>query len=400
MYTGKYKVGYDLIIAALNSNPTLGRKDLIKLAFKDYKYSEKEVDSLRKYFDRYLSTIKDEHEGIYRTSAAVDVSPNDAKHMWIKKKLEDGTSVSTFIKNPNFVDHSSVNLDKLQEDVIKAMQDYSPNFKKIKREKSDEEYLLVIDPADIHVGKLSSAFETGEEYNQQIAVQRAIDGVKGILQKASSYKFDKILFIGGNDVLHIDNPRRMTTSGTPQDTDGMWHDNFMHARQMYVDMLEILISYADVHFTFNPSNHDYMSGFFLVQVIQAHFRNCPNITFDVDLRHRKAFEYHSNLIGSTHGDGAKSQDLPLLLATEFPLEWSRCKHKYIYTHHLHHKVSKDYLGVCVETLRSPSSADSWHMRNGYQHAPKAIEGFIHSKLHGQICRITHIFSIIFIINLF
>ncbi len=44
-------------------------------------------------------------------------------------------------------------------------------------------------------------------------------------------------------------------------------------------------------------------------------------------------------------------------------------------HHVHHKLSKDYQGVTVESLRSASGTDSWHHRNGYQHAPKAIEGF-------------------------
>jgi len=83
--------------------------------------------------------------------------------------------------------------------------------------------------------------------------------------------------------------------------------------------------------------------------------------------------------------------LPLLMAQEFPVEWSQTKHRYVYTHHVHHKMSKDFIGVTVESLRSPSGTDSWHHRNGYQHAPKAIEGFIHHKEHGQIARLTHLF---------
>ena len=51
----------------------------------------------------------------------------------------------------------------------------------------------------------------------------------------------------------------------------------------------------------------------------------------------------------------------------------------------------DFIGVTVESLRSPSGTDSWHHRNGYQHSPKAIEGFIHHPEHGQIARLTHIF---------
>ena len=79
------------------------------------------------------------------------------------------------------------------------------------------------------------------------------------------------------------------------------------------------------------------------------------------------------------------------MAHEAKKDWGTTLHKYIYTHHVHHKTSKDFMGVTVESLRSPSATDSWHHRNLYQHAPKAVEGFIHSKLHGQISRITHLF---------
>lgn len=255
---------------------------------------------------------------------------------------------------------------------------------------TDEQYLFVVDLADIHIGKLSESFETGEDYDNQIAVQRVKEGLEGLIDKASGHKIDKILFVGGNDILHIDTPKRTTTSGTPQDTDGMWYSNFLIAKQLYIEVLNRLLQVADIHFVFNPSNHDYMSGFFLADVIKTYFKDCKNITFDCSIAHRKYFVYGENLIGTTHGDGGKVEQLPLAMAHESK-DWSNCKHKYIYTHHVHHKNSKDYMGVCVESLRSPSATDSWHHRNLYQHAPKAVEGFIHSKLHGQISRITHLF---------
>jgi hypothetical protein len=260
----------------------------------------------------------------------------------------------------------------------------------IKDIKKDDEHLLMIDPADIHIGKLAESFETGEDYNNQIAVQRVREGVEGILHKARGFKINKILFVGGNDILHIDTPRRMTTSGTPQDTDGMWYSNFLIAKQLYIEVLNRLLQVADVHFVYNPSNHDYTHGFFLADVIQTYFRDCSNITFDCSIAHRKYFVYDENLIGTAHGDGGKTQDLPLTMAHESP-DWSSCRHRYFYIHHFHHKVSKDYMGVCVEALRSPSGADSWHHRNQYQHAPKAIEGFIHHPKFGQIARLTHLF---------
>ena len=79
------------------------------------------------------------------------------------------------------------------------------------------------------------------------------------------------------------------------------------------------------------------------------------------------------------------------MAQESAQGWSESKHRYFFTHHIHHKNSKDYGSVCVESLRSASGTDGWHHRNGYQHAPKAIEGFIMHKEHGQIARLTNIF---------
>ena len=171
----------------------------------------------------------------------------------------------------------------------------------------------------------------------------------------------------------------------------MWYENFMKAKSLYVEIIEKLLGISNVHVMYNPSNHDYTNGFFLADVIKSWFRKTKNVTFDTAITHRKYYSYGKNLIGTTHGDGARVANLPLLMAVEAKEDWAKCRHRYISTHHVHHKNAKDYTGVTVESLRSPSSADSWHHRNGYQHNPKAIEGFVHHPEHGQIARLTHIF---------
>jgi len=332
---------------------------------------EDELDLIQKY-----RRIKEE-------SIAAGINPDDVKHGWLKTDKS-----SLFFKNPNFKTEEK---NKFAKNLIEELKQYSPKYPTIKRSKSADGHLLVLDPADIHVGKLCSILETGKEYNQQIAVRQVKEGVQGILDKSSGFNIDKINFIAGNDILHTDTPKRTTTSGTSQDTDGMWYENFLNAKRLYVEVIEQLIQIADVHFTFNPSNHDYMTGFFLADVIKTHFRHCKNITFDCSISHRKYFKYYKNLIGTTHGDGAKNQDLPLLMATERPILWSETDYRYVYTHHVHHKNAKDYIGVTVESLRSPSPSDSWHDRNGYI-SKQAIEGFIHHKENGQIARLTHYFK--------
>ena len=311
------------------------------------------------------------------------------KHGWLKTK-----EASIFIKNNAEV----VSFDEMREDLMTELKAYSPKLKKIKRNPSPDPHLLVIDIADLHMGKLGDPQEVNDEYNNDIAIERALKGVEGILQKSSGFNIDQILFIAGNDVLHTDNSSKSTTSLTPQDMSSKWYRNFKDARKLYVKIIERLLTVADIHLVHCPSNHDYVSGFMLADSIYAWFRNSKNITFDIGIKHRKYYKYGESLIGAEHGDGAKPDALPLIMANEAKQDWATTEWHYIYLHHIHHKQSfkfksgADYHGCTVEHLRSPSGDDSWHMKKGYTLSPKAIEGFIHSKEFGQVARLTHLFK--------
>lgn len=377
-------------------------------ACKEYGYPYEDV--VRRHFSNQINKANETTENItytdtnqYEGNSKLSARKSDGTLMSIKEYCEYYSIPFEQVRTYKLVTHTgepfyniasnvikNEELSNLYELFLENLKSYAPKYNTYKRESYSDGQLLIVDPADVHIGKLCSSFETGETYNNQIAVHRVMSGVDGILTKASSFNIDKILFVIGNDILHIDNPKRTTTSGTPQDTDGMWYDNFLIAKQLYVDIIEKLMCVADVEVVFNPSNHDYTNGFFLAQLIETHFRNCENVKFDCSISHRKYFVYGQNLIGTTHGDGAKQQDLPMLMAHESK-DWVNCKHKYFYIHHFHHKISKDYMSVCVESLRTPSGTDSWHSRNGYQYAPKAVEGFIHDKNNGQIAKIIHLF---------
>ena len=327
-----------------------------------------------------IESYRGRHKALAAECDEQGVPIEDVKHYWFK-----GKNFSIFSKQ------GQKSYEDVRETIVAQMQRYAPKYPKVKYKPKNDGHLLVIDPADIHFGKLASAYESGDEYNIDIAQQRVYEGVNGLLSKASGFEIDQILFIIGNDVLHIDSPQRKTTSGTPQDTDGTWFDAFLKAKETIVDIIELLIPIAPVHVQYDPSNHDYMSGFYFADTVASWFNKSKNVTFNVSIAHRKYFRYGNSLIGTTHGDGAKISDLPLLMATEAKEHWAESSHRYVYIHHLHHKIKNDHIGVTVESLRSPSGTDSWHHRNGYQHAPKAIEAFIHSKQHGQIARLTHIF---------
>lgn len=313
----------------------------------------------------------------------------DVKQAWIKT---DETSL--FWKNPAFKEKT---VEEIKDEVFKNAKDYRPKYPKINRKPVKDGHLLVLDCADVHIGKLSMIDETSDEYSIDIAVNRCIEWVQRIVQKSQWFNINKILFVIGNDILHIDSPHRKTTAWTSQDTDGQWWSAFQHAKELYIKVIESLVTIADVDVVFNPSNHDYTSWYFLADSIASWFHNSKNITFDVKPTHRKYYQYGDNMIGTTHGDGAREGDLALIMAQESPEMWAGTKYRHWYLHHIHHKKAikyqsaKDYIGVTLEYLRTPSWSDSWHDRNWYVWAKKAIEWFIHHPKDWQICRLSHYF---------
>ena len=288
-----------------------------------------------------------------------------------------------------------------ETDILKTVssfiENHSPHYPSIKRKIKLNNHLLVINPADIHIGKYANHLETGDGYNVEIACERVLEGLQGLIDKSKGFEVDRVLFCIGNDILHIDNVYNTTTAGTNQDVDGKWWEHFEIALALYVKCVEILREIAPVDVVHSMSNHDYQSGFHLAHALKSWFRNDEEVTFDISVAHRKYYQYGKNLIGLEHGDGAKMDNLPLLMAQENPEMWSKTKYRYWYLHHLHHKVkhkwrdAKDFIGVTVEYMRSPSGTDSWHSRKGFTGVPKAVEGFLHEKVSGQVARLVHFF---------
>ena len=288
-----------------------------------------------------------------------------------------------------------------ENDILKTVssfiENHSPHYPSIKRKIKLNNHLLVINPADIHIGKYANHIETGDGYNVEIACERVLEGLQGLIDKSKGFEVDRVLFCIGNDVLHIDNVYNTTTAGTNQDVDGKWWEHFEIALALYVKCVEILREIAPVDVIHSMSNHDYQSGFHLAHALKSWFRLDDEVTFDISVAHRKYYKYGKNLIGLEHGDGAKMANLPLTMAQERPLLWSETTHRYWYLHHLHHKVkhkwldAKDFIGVTVEYMRSPSGTDSWHSRKGYVGVPRAIESFLHQKDSGQVARLVHYF---------
>lgn len=309
---------------------------------------------------------------------------------------------------PAFLDHIKSTIDDLRHDMTAELP---------ARFEPGDGKLLVLDPADVHIGKLCVESETGARYDTSIAEHRLIEGCRALIDKGVQNGCDKVLLVIGNDIAHIDKPGRTTTSGTPQDTDGSIFTIHRAAQAAYVKVVTLALERRlGVHVMFNPSNHDWVLGFTIAQFMRAWFRDHPNVDiseYGVSERHRKYLRFGRNLIGLTHGDGAKEADLAQIMMVEARQHIGDARHLYWYVHHYHHKMrkalgvrsqsrEKDHTAMTVmragpgamegdncqiEYVRSPSAPDGWHDRNGYI-ARQAVEAFVHCPHDGQTDRFT------------
>lgn len=338
---------------------------------------------------------------------------------WVHKEdPETGEFVSVYYYLGQDGQPTQADLETVMASAIEKV--FQGDLAQAARPAASGENLLVVDIADLHIGKLCVASEVGFTYDRAEAIRRGLEGCRRLAQRAQLVGVARILFVIGNDIIHIDDPRGKTTSGTPQDTDGtlavMWDD----ALAFYVACIDMLRGFAPVDILHCPSNHDWFAGYSLARALGAWYRDCPEVgasEYNTSHRHRKYYRFEGNLLGFTHGDGAKDADLPALMLDEVPQHLDGARRRYWYLHHLHHKkvnkgsgpmrrqTEKDLIGMTVirdraglvdsdapaiEHVRSASPPDGWHDRNGYV-SRQAVEAFIHDPHDGQTDRFTVFF---------
>lgn len=350
-----------------------------------------------------------ELSALYKSAKEARVPLENVKAYWVKTD-----DVSMYVSNDK-----EMSYEQIRNNMIAEMKQYAPQYKDLSKEHNkNADNLLIIDPADPHFGKLCVPAESDSEYNLQVAQSRLEKGVSSLLNKACNFGLRKTILVIGNDILHIDNAKRTTTSGTGQDTDGQWWQMFLAGKMAYIKAIEEITRVSPVEIVFCPSNHDYVSGFMLADTIYSWFHRHPNVSFginnmNISINHRKYVRYGNNLMGFTHGDGAKEVDLKNLMQIEARQDWAAVQHSVWYVHHYHHKirklyglganqVEKDNIGIAridtgipydpesttlIEYVRSPSPPDGWHHRNGYVNK-QAIEAFMHHYWDGPIARFT------------
>ena len=270
---------------------------------------------------------------------------------------------------------------KSEDDIIKTqtkelitfIEAYSPVVEQEYISKEDSVAYEISLP-DIHYGK-----STGQTLDE--AEDDYMNVVKDLLNKSKGLNIDKIILPVGNDGMNSEGMSRATTKGTPQQDSAEWQETFVGYCSLMVRAICYLARTAPVDVVVIQGNHDYERMFYSGEFLRAFFLNDERVTVDNNYSSRKYYNYGVNLIMYTHGDKEKPAEMPLIMATEQPMEFAKAKFREVHCGHLHKEMVNEYRGIKVRFLPSICSNDSWHKSMGYE-ARRTAQAHIWSKERG------------------
>jgi len=252
-----------------------------------------------------------------------------------------------------------------------------------KRLPKDSNLSVVISPTDLHYGKYGWEDEVGETYTMDEAKHRLMDRTQNLIDRLPAIP-ERIFVTAGSDWFHVDNEDGTTTQGTAQDRDGSPAKILMGGCRLAREHIDMLAGIAPVTVVFMRGNHDRHTSLALMMYLDAVYENTEQVTVINSPKLRQYIQWGNNLLGFTHGDGAKSIDLPALMSTEAREQWAESRHHTWFHGHLHHIKTTEKHDCMIIQLPSLAGHDRWHYRKGYVMARPGIYAHLLDKDLGVV----------------
>jgi hypothetical protein len=279
-------------------------------------------------------------------------------------------------------------LDFMAKRLGERFQEASPKYDvpRLSMSRAEAPWAAVISPTDFHWGGLFPEY-TGAPWNREIA-RRVLFGVTSnlISRLERRGRPDKIILALGGDGLTIDNMQKTTTKGTPQDVDGSSDELAWTWVQLCRDYIDLLRQVCPVDVYCIPGNHDRYTTTLLRAALEGWFHKASDVYIHESYSSRQYAVYGENMANFMHGDLGKTKDWPAIIAGENPEEWGRCKHRYIFTGHLHtERELPTFGGTTVYRMPSLTGASSWEHNHGYK-SRRALIAYVLDAEKGMVAQ--------------
>lgn len=231
---------------------------------------------------------------------------------------------------------------------------------------TDDELLSVYPIGDQHHGMYADARETGADYDCSISAKLLTSAVDRLCTSAPKSSTALLLDVG--DFHHANDSKNETPGHAHRlDVDTRYGNvMFTGGMAMVHCVLRLLERHKRVLVWIMPGNHNPDAAFAHALAISFYFHNEPRVEVDLGTSAFKFLRFGKNLIASHHGDGAKPNDLPLLMAVDRPQDWAETEYRIWHLGHIHHRTFKEHPGCDVESHRTLAPGNSWDHKKGYR----------------------------------
>ena len=253
-----------------------------------------------------------------------------------------------------------------------------------------EDLITVIPIGDPHIGMLSWAPETGENFDTKIACRELLATVGELIADAPASHRCIIANLG--DALHAqDDSARTPGHGNQLDVDSRYPKILDALHVLFRGLVDAALRrFGVVEFRNLPGNHDPRVAAELAMWLAAVYEREPRVVI------RDAFAAHQydrfgcNLIGWHHGDRSKPAELPAIMASDHDGEgsgwWGETTEHVWHVGHVHHKTVKETPSCVVETHNTMAARDAYHA--GRYRAKRRLQAITYHRAWGEHSRVT------------
>lgn len=218
---------------------------------------------------------------------------------------------------------------------------------------------------DGHVGMKAWHREGGQDWDLQIAEDTIVGCFAEAIRQAPASA--EAIFNQLGDLLHYDGLSAVTpTSGHILDADGRFTKMVEMAVRIIRRIIAMLLEkHQHVHVLMAEGNHDMASSVWLRTMMKALYENEPRITVE-----DSAVPYYCHVFGDVfqgfhHSHLKKMDQLPGVMAAQFPKEWGATTKRYCHTGDKHHAREADTLGMHVIQHPTLAARDAYAARGGW-----------------------------------
>jgi hypothetical protein len=228
--------------------------------------------------------------------------------------------------------------------------------------------------ADLHLGMRSWGRETGDDYDVDIAVERARKAYRSLVGSVPASRTATLLNLG--DFLHANDSKNVTPgSGHLLDMDGR-HPRILDAgADLTLELVDLLLQkHEQVEVVFLPGNHDPDVAPAMRMAMRLYYKNADRVTVYNNPGIAWYLRFGKNLVGGTHGHTIQQKAMCSMMACDRAKDWGDTEFRLFFCAHIHQERASEHAGVRVESFQTLASRDAYATNGGWRsgHSVQAI----------------------------